>query len=175
MASGDSYHTGTCRSSEQSSRDNHLCLTAGQEQTEDSHLDDVASEVTTEAGNRIQDPYLSRTERDRTTMHRLIYHRVRRTIPPTAPIRIRLQTKSALRTEPTATIGIRPRTESALKNVLQTKAGPSYSGHLIGDPKLRLYPTQLAEHQVFDTDDPLSCMIPPGSYHGLAPAPVWFV
>ena len=100
LASSDSYHTYTCPRSEQSSRngDNHLCLTAGQEQTGDSHLHDVASEVTTEAGNRIQDPYLPRSERDRITTHRLPW------------------------TEPTATIRIRLQTESALQNILPTKS-----------------------------------------------------
>ena len=37
---------------------------------------------------------------------------------------------------------------------------PQCSDHLIGDPKLRLYPTQLTEYQleVFDTEDLPSCM-----------------
>jgi hypothetical protein len=146
-------------------------LTADQEQAGDSHIDDAASEVTTEAGNRIQDPYMSMTERrrDRITVH----HRVKRNIQLTAPIRVRLRTEIVLRTEPTATTRIRLQTKSALKNLLQTKAGPSdLNGQLIGDPKLRLYPTQLAEYQVFDTDDPPSCMISKGSYQDLAPATI---
>ena len=85
-------------SSEQSSRDS-LCLIEGQEQTGDSQSDDAASEVTTEAGNRIQNPYLSQTQQDRVTKHRPmtpICHRVRKNIQPTAAVQIRLQTGSAL-------------------------------------------------------------------------------
>ena len=95
--------------------------------TEDNHSEDVASEVTTEPGIYCCLVNLPVLVRMRTSKHRK---------------RARIRTKPVLGSQ----VQQQAKIELTVMPVTNKKVG--------SDPMLNLYPTQLPEYRVFDTDDP---------------------
>ena len=138
LAVYDYCQTDTCtgKETDKSDRDN---TETDRAHADDNHTDDAASEVTTETGTVAS--HINSTESVR--VNTLIYRR---------PIRNRVQPAVIYRKQ--------TQSVSELEIKLVRSAGPfNCCRCMVGDPMLKLYPTQLQEYQVFDTDDPFARLV----------------